>query len=131
MKLPMLALIAGLGLCGAAAHGACTYPKAPQNIPDGETATKEQMVAAKQDFTKYNEEMTAYLNCIKLEHDETLASMQKEAPATDEEKQALEAKKLEFERQQTEKHNAAVDEVTATVERFNEQVRLYKKKQSS
>lgn len=130
MKLPLLALIAALGLWGAAAHGACTFPKAPQNVPDGETATKEQMVAAKQEFAKYNEDMTAYLNCIKLEYDESLASMQKEAPATDEDKQALEAKKLEFERQQTEKHNAAVDEVTAAVERFNEQVRLYKKKQS-
>ncbi len=130
MKSLILALLAGSGLCGAAAHGACTYPRAPQNIPDGETATKEQMVAAKQDFAKYNEDMTAYLNCIKLEYDESLASMQKETPATDDEKQALEARKLEFERQQTEKHNAAVDEVTAVVERFNEQVRLYKKKQS-
>ncbi len=130
MKSLLVALIAGWGLFGAAAHGACVYPKAPQNIPDGETATKEQMVAAKQEFNKYNEEMTAYLNCIKLEYDESLAAMEKETPATDEEKKALADRKLEFERQQTEKHNAAVDEVTAVVERFNEEVRAYKKKQS-
>jgi hypothetical protein len=130
MKSLIVALVAAGAFYGMAAHGACIYPKAPQNIPDGETATKEQMIAAKQEFTKYNEEMTAYLNCIKLESDESLAAMEKEQPATDEERKALEAKKLELERQQTEKHNAAVDEVTTAVERFNEQVRLYKKKQS-
>jgi membrane-anchored protein YejM (alkaline phosphatase superfamily) len=117
-------------LFGVAAHAACVYPKAPTNIPDGSTATKEQMVAAKQEFTRYNDEMTAYLNCIKLESDDKLAEMSKEQPATEDDKKALEAKKLEFERQQTEKHNAAVDEVSAIVERFNEQVRAYKKKQS-
>jgi hypothetical protein len=130
MKSLIVASIAVWGLFGGAAQAACVYPKAPTNIPDGSTATKEQMVAAKQDFTKYNDEMTAYLNCIKLESDDKLQEMSKEQPATEEEKKALEAKKLEFERQQTEKHNAAVDEVSAVVERFNEQVRAYKKKQS-
>jgi hypothetical protein len=130
MKSLIAALIAAWGFQGAVAHAACSYPKAPTNIPDGATATKEQMVAAKQEFTKYNDDMTAYLNCIKLESDEGLAAMQKETPTTDEDKKALEVKKAEFERQQTEKHNAAVDEVTAAVERFNEQVRAYKKKTS-
>jgi membrane-anchored protein YejM (alkaline phosphatase superfamily) len=130
MKSLIVASLAVWGLFGAAAHAACVYPKAPTNIPDGSTATKEQMVAAKQDFTRYNDEMTAYLNCIKLESDDKLLEMSKDQPATEEEKKALEAKKLEFERQQTEKHNAAVDEVSAVVERFNEQVRAYKKKQS-
>jgi membrane-anchored protein YejM (alkaline phosphatase superfamily) len=130
MKSLIVASLAVWGLFGVAAHAACVYPKAPTNIPDGSTATKEQMVAAKQEFTRYNDEMTAYLNCIKLESDDKLAEMSKEQPATEEDKKALEAKKLEFERQQTEKHNAAVDEVSAIVERFNEQVRAYKKKQS-
>ena len=44
--------------------------------------------------------------------------------------EALEAQKKEYEVKHTQKHNAAVDEVTAVVERFNEQVRAYKKKQS-
>jgi len=37
--------------------------------PDGATATKDQMIAAKTDFTRYNTEMNAYLECIKLEMD--------------------------------------------------------------
>ena len=130
MKSLFLVLTAGLGLCGAAAHAACTYPRAPETIPDGETATQEQMVAAKKVFAQYNNDMTAYLNCIKLERDEGLASMEKEMSSTQEEKKTFEARKEEYERKQVQKHNAAVDEVTAVVERFNEQVRLFKKKPS-
>lgn len=130
MKSLLLALTAGTLVFGAAAHGACTYPKAPESIPDGETATQEQMVAAKKVFAQYNDDMTAYLNCIRLEYDEALAVMEKEKGATAEERKAIEARKQEYERKQMQKHNAAVDEVTAVVERFNEQVRVFKKRQS-
>jgi hypothetical protein len=130
MKTMIVALIAASGLYGAVAHGECTYPKAPESLPNGETATKEEMLAAKQVVGKYNDEMTAYLNCIKLESDEDLAAMEKEAEQSDEGKKALAAKKQEYALKHTQKHNAAVDEVTSVVERFNEQVRLYKKKQS-
>lgn len=130
MKTLIAALIAASGLLGAVAHGACAYPPAPASLPNGETATKEEMLAAKQAVAKYNDEMTAYLSCIKLESDETLAAMEKEADTSDAGKKALEARKQEYEVKHTQKHNAAVDEVTAVVERFNEQVRAYKKKQS-
>jgi len=130
MKTLIVALIAASGLYGAVAHGACAYPKAPESIPDGETATKEDMLAAKQAIGKYNDEMTAYLSCIKLESDEDLAAMEKEADSSAEGKKALAAKKQDYELKHTQKHNAAVDEVTSVVERFNEQVRLFKKKQS-
>ena len=130
MKTLIAALIAASGLVGAVAHGACTYPTAPASLPNGDTATKEEMLAGKQAVGKYNDEMTAYLSCIKLESDETLAAMEKEADASEAGKKALEAQKKEYEVKHTQKHNAAVDEVTAVVERFNEQVRAYKKKQS-
>ncbi len=130
MKTLIAALIAASGLFGAVAHGACAYPKAPESLPNGDTATKEEMLAAKQAVGKYNEEMTAYLSCIKLESDETLAVMEKEADPSEAGNKALEARKQEYEVKHTQKHNAAVDEVTAVVERFNEQVRAYKKKQS-
>ena len=56
---------------GSAAHSqaTCTYPSAPEAPPDGATATKEQMIAAKHNFDHYNSEMNAYLDCIKLEMD--------------------------------------------------------------
>ena len=60
-----------VSLLGSAAHAqsTCTYPRAPDAIPDGTTATKEQMIAAKNDVNRYNTEMNAYLDCIKQEID--------------------------------------------------------------
>ena len=126
-----LAATLALTLLGAgAAHAACTYPRAPDALPDGDTATKEQMVAAKKEVTRYNDEMTVYLDCIKVESDTQLKEMEKETAAatTDEARKAVAARKEDFERKHTQKHNAAVDEVTAVVDRFNEQLRAYKKK---
>src|SRR3981189_2928899 len=51
------------------AQATCTYPRAPDAPPDGNTATKDQMITAKHDFDRYNTEMNAYLDCIKLEMD--------------------------------------------------------------
>jgi hypothetical protein len=74
--------------------------------------------------------MTVYLDCIKVESDTQLKEMEKETAAatTDEARKAVAARKEDFERKHTQKHNAAVDEVTAVVDRFNEQLRAYKKK---
>src|SRR5262245_10406806 len=132
MKTIALALLTSAALYGGASHATCTYPTAPTAIPDGETATQEQMVAAKKEVAKYNDDMTAYLSCLDLEHDARLADMEKEAATktSEEDKKAFEAQKAEFARQQVQKHNAAVDEVSAVVERFNQQLRAYKKKHS-
>lgn len=131
MNLSAIALALSLAIGTSAAHAACSYPRAPDNIPDGETATKEQMLAGKKEITRYNEEMNAYLNCIKLEYDGALAELDKEGSATqsDGAKKSVETRRADFERKQTQKHNAAVDEVTAVVDRFNQQLRAYKKKQ--
>lgn len=131
MNLSAIALALSLTVGASAAHAACRYPRAPENIPNGETASKEQMLEAKKAVTRYNEDMNAYLNCIKLEHDGALADLEKEggAATSDGAKKALEVRREDFERKQTQKHNAAVDEVTAVVDRFNQQLRAYKKKQ--
>ena len=85
------------------------------------------MIAAKQAVAKYNDEITAYQNCIKLESDGSIAELEKQAK-TDDEKKAFAAQKAELERKLVERNNAALDEVTAVVERFNEQLRAYNKK---
>ena len=118
-----LAAVAALTLLAGAAKATCVYPTAPDKIPDGNTATRDEMLAAKMAVGKYNDEITAYQNCIKLETD---AEIEKQsAGKNDEEKKAL---KAESERKLAEKNNAALDEVTAVVERFNEQLRVWKKK---
>lgn len=118
----MKALASAILLAALAAgpvHAACSYPKAPESIPDGNTATVDEMVAAKKAVEAYNKEMEAYLSCIKLEYDGTVAS----------EGQGLsEERKKELERMQVQKHNAAIDELEAVAARLNEQIRAFKAK---
>lgn len=112
--------ILGIALLAApSAWGACSYPQGPDRIPDGNTATKEEMMAAQKAVRKYNDDINAYVSCIKLEHDE---SMTKEGGSLTEDQ------KKERERMQVQKHNAAIDELEAVATRFNEQVKVFKAK---
>ena len=112
---------------GSAAHAQadCTYPRAPDKIPDGATASKDEMIAGKNEVSRYNNEMTAYLDCIKLEI----------AAATPKDPSKLskddKAKAAEQEKVLTQKNNAAVDELNAVVGRFNEQLKIWKAKNAS
>ena len=110
---------------GTAAHAqaACSYPRSPDAPPDGNTATRDQMIAAKHDFDRYNNEMNAYLDCIKLEMD-TATPKDPSKLTADEKKKADEQVKI-----LTQKNNAAVDELQAVVGRFNEQLKIFKAKQ--
>ena len=117
-----LTLVLALGVA-AQAQADCSYPKAPEPPPDGSTATKDQMIAAKHDFDRYNSEMNSYLDCLKLESDAaTPKDTSKLTP--DEKKKADEKLKI-----LVQKNNAAVDELQAVVAKFNEQLRIFKAKQ--
>ena len=118
-----LTLVMALGTA-AHAQAACTYPKAPEPPPDGNTATRDQMIAAKHDFDRYNGEMNTYLDCLKLEAD-SVAPKDTSKMTPDEKKKADEQSKI-----LAQKNNAAVDELQAVVGRFNEQLKIYKAKQS-
>ena len=112
---------------GSAAHAqaTCAYPHSPEAPPDGNTATKDQMIAAKHDFDRYNTEMNAYLDCLKLE---TQAVTPKDPSklTADQKKKADEQQKV-----LVQKNNAAVDELQAVVGRFNEQLKIFKAKQKT
>jgi hypothetical protein len=113
----LTALILAAGFA-AQANAACDYPVAPGKFPDGTQATLDDMKAAKASVVKYNADMETYLGCIKAEYDAKVAAQADATPA----------QKAEMERVQSQKHNAAVDEVTSVTERFNEQLRAYKAK---
>jgi hypothetical protein len=119
-----LTLVFALGTA-AHANATCTYPRAPDAPPDGNTATKDQMLAAKHDFDRYNGEMNSYLDCLKLEMD---AAAPKDGAklSADEKKKAAEQQNV-----LVQKNNAAVDELQAVVGRFNEQLKIYKAKQKA
>ena len=118
-------LAAVAALAGGNAYAACTYPTAPDSIPDGNTATLEQMVAAQKAVKKFDEEIGAYTACLKLESDAALAQVDS---GSDDAKQKEERKK-ELERMQVQKHNAAVEADEALATRFNEQLKVFKAKQ--
>src|ERR1700677_3815677 len=117
-----LTLVLALG-AAAAAQADCTYPRSPDKIPDGATASKDQMIAAKNDVPPYNNEMNAYLDCIKLE----IQALPKDANMSKDDK----AKAAAQEKLLDQKNNAAVDELNAVVGRFNEQLKIWKAKNAS
>jgi hypothetical protein len=118
MKHYITALVLAGGLAATQVNAACNYPVAPGKFPDGNQASKEEMLAAKNSVVKYNGDMEVYLTCIQGEYDAKVAA---EASATPEQK-------AEMARVQDQKHNAAVQELQAVADRFNEQLRVWKAK---
>ena len=115
-----LTLVFAFGLA-AHAHATCSYPQSPAKPPDGNTASRDEMIAAKKDFNRYNGEMNVYLDCLNLEMDAAPKDLSKLTP--DEKKKADQEAKILVQR-----HNAAVDELQAVVGRFNEQLKIFKAK---
>jgi hypothetical protein len=113
----IMAAVAALG--AGQAFGACNYPKAPENLPDGSTATEAEMIAAQKLVRAYDSDINTYLACIKKEHEELMA--RDGGKMTSEQKE-------EQEHMQVQKHNAAIDELEAVAGRFNEQVKVFKSK---
>ena len=91
------------------AQAACDYPAAVQ-IPDGKSATSEEIAAASSSVKKYMADMDAYMAC-----------MDAEEAALPVEQQTPEVKSLHAKR-----HNAAVDAMEATATQFNTQLRAFK-----
>ena len=101
----------------AAAYADCPYPQAPTKIPDGATATLEDMVAGQKAVGAYQKAINDYTACIDKELDDAIAKGgDKLKPA----------QKADMQRVEAQKHNAAVDQLQAIADRFNEQVKVYK-----
>ena len=67
MKVSIIAATLALAVAVGPAYAACTYPSAPDKLPDGTVASKDEMIAGKKLVEQYNSDMNAYLACIKLE----------------------------------------------------------------
>ena len=107
----LIALIAAAPLALA-----CDYPAPPKNLPDGASASKEEMLAGVKMIAVYQEKMSAYLSC--LEADEIVST---QALADDDEDGKEKLKTMS-----NKKYNAAVDAQTGTVELFNAEIRAFK-----
>lgn len=103
-----LSLSLCLCLCTAMAAAECTRDAAPA-IPDGNTATLEDMQAGQQAIKAYVASANAYLECL----DNEAAAVGEDD--TDEAKAARLAD-----------YNATVDEQTSVAENFNKAVKAFK-----
>jgi hypothetical protein len=101
----------------AAAYADCPYPQAPAKIPDGATATLEDMVAGQKAIGAYQKAINDYTACIDKELDDAIAKGGDKLKPQ---------QKSDMQRVEAQKHNAAVDQLQAIADRFNEQVKVYK-----
>jgi hypothetical protein len=112
----LLAIALTAALSGAA-YADCPYPAAPTNLPDGRTATMEDMLAGQKSVKEYQKAIDAYVACIDKELDDTIAkggdSMKPQ-------------QKTDLQKMEAQKHNAAVDQEQSVADRFNEQVKAFK-----
>ena len=115
----LLAFAATAVLSAAAAHADCPYPAAPDKLPDGATATMQDMLAGQKSVTEYNQAINGYIACIDKELGDAIAK------AGDKIKPE---QKADMQRVETQKHNAAIDQLQSVADRFNEQVKVYKAK---
>ena len=109
-------------LAAGNAYAACTYPNPPAKLPDGATATRDDMLAGKKLVTEFDNAIGEYNTCLQKEADEAIAKL------TGEDKEK-EAKKAEIQKMADQKHNAAVEADEQIATRFNEQLRAYNAKQ--
>jgi hypothetical protein len=121
----LFAIAAVAALSAGPVYADCSYPTPPDRLPDGNTATLEQMVTAQKAVKEYDKAINAYIACIQLEHNDAMAKIAKpgEKP-TPEEKKNMD----DMERVEVQKHNAAIDQLQSVADRFNEQVKVYKAK---
>ena len=105
--------------CAAAAEAACVYPQAPQSLPNGTQATKEEMLAAQAQVKEYSKNVQeVYLPCLEQEKAAAVAALDNmDAEYT--------AKVAAIDAVHAKKHNAALDELTALANRWNEERKAY------
>ena len=111
MKSPkrILALAALSAACAVSLQAQaddCRLPPAPSKIPDGSTATQQEMITAMETIRQYNSDVQTYLKCLDFE------VRQNQLGADD----------------QMSLHNAAVEQLTRIADEFNAQVKTFKSK---
>jgi len=124
MKLAMIlcAAVLTLGVNGAV-HAACIYPQPPASLPDGSSASKDEMLAAQGQVKEYKTAVEGtYLPCLEQEKNDAIAKLSNADAA------AYQQQKASIEEIHAKKHNAAVDELTALAARWSDELKAYSAK---
>jgi TonB family protein len=112
-KRPTLAVISLALWFGSSAEAACTRPEAKFTVPDGASATEEEMKTATQALLKLDQEVGEYLRCIK--GDTSQATVGKDQQTRE---QLL--------KDYVASHNAATDQLAGLADCFNSQLETYR-----
>jgi hypothetical protein len=103
-----LKILAMVFLCYTAAlpvqASDCFLPQPPSKLPDGRTASEQEMQLALQTVQQYNSDVMTYLKCLDFEVKQNQLSSHEEARL----------------------HNDAVETLQRVADKFNEQVRTFK-----
>jgi len=102
-------------LFAAQAGFACDYPSRVP-IPNGSTASQEEMIEGQRGVKQYVADMEAYLECIVEQEKVARAAIADLKPEDEQQRED----KL------TKKYNAAVDEMEQVAAKFNVEVQTYK-----
>ena len=94
---------------------ACDYPERLADIPDGDTATRDEMVEGKKAVQAYLGNMESYLSCIEAEEAQAMIALGNVDDEIKKQRTAMFNKK----------YNAAVEEMNLVAEEFNIQLRAF------
>ena len=100
---------------------ACDYPQRVDAVPDGNSATRDEMIAGKKSVQTSLGKMEEYLSCIEAEEAQAVIAM---GEIDDETKRQ---RKSTFDK----KYNAAVEEMNLVAEQFNVQLRAFNAKKKN
>ena len=124
MKNPTKTVIATVLFAMPAFGFACEYPERP-TLPDGSTASKDQMIAAQTSVKAFLAAVDEYLTCIEEEEKEAIAAL----PEIDEsDEDAVKGREAEIKRRDdllSKRFDAANEEKFLFGEKWNQQVRAY------
>lgn len=112
-----IAVLAALAV--SPVYAACLMPSPVQNIPDGTTATAQQILDAQKNVLAMQTATNTYLACIKKEHDDAIAAA---GPGIS----TVAADKIDND--ESHKNNAAVTQLNTTIKAFEASVAAYKAK---
>jgi hypothetical protein len=118
-RYPMLATALLALLWAASAEAGCVYPEPPDWIPDGATASYDEMVEAHAPVREFDEDVRTFSVCLELEVKTLLEDPSIDDATKDDLRQLLVAR-----------IDAAVDEAEFVVDQFNQQLRIFRERDS-
>lgn len=110
-------------MTGAAIADDCVSPGAAPTVPDGKTASKEEMITGSQAVRQYNVDTSAYLECMDA-RDADMEALEQQAAKNKDSDRVKEIRETRAER--LKERNAAFERLDKAAADFNEAVRDYK-----